>query len=131
MVGTAAVAVPGGNPAQAAAVAVVICAGVATRGDGTVVIGAVAGGVGKSARKRGEGYAATNEATSAAAAAAAARSEVLGKTTRSVSMVRQLLVVVMVGGNKDGRAAAAGVLVGACGRSLRILPRGQRLLQNS
>ena len=97
MVGTAAVDVPGGNPAQAAAVAVVICAGVATRADGTVVIGAVAGGVGKSARKRGERYAATNKATSAAAAAAA-RSEVLGKTTRSVSMVRQLLVVVMVKG---------------------------------
>ena len=37
-----------------------------------------------------------------------------------MSMVRQLLVVVMVVENKDGRAAAAGVVVDACARSLRI-----------
>ena len=129
MVGTAAVAMPAGNPGQAASFAVVIRAAVATHADGTAVAGAVAGGVGKSTGKRRERCAATNEATSAAATAA--RSELLGKTTRSMSMVRQLLVVVMVGGNKDGRAAAAGVRVGACARSLCFLPRGQRLHQNS
>ena len=97
--------------------------------DDTAVAGAGSGVVGKSARKRGERCAATNEATSAAAAAS--RSELLGKTIRSMSMVRQLLMVVMGGGNKDGRAAAAGVCVGVCARSLCILPRGQRFHQNS
>ena len=69
MAGTAAIAVPGGNPEQAADFAVVTRAGVvATRADGTAVAGAGAGGIAKSAGKRGERYAATNEATSAAAA---------------------------------------------------------------
>ena len=130
VIGTASVAMPGGNPGQAADVAVVIRAGVATRADGTAVAGAVAGGVGKSAAKRRGRCAATNEATPAAAATFASRSELLGKTTHSMSMVRQLLVVVMVGGNKDARAATAGVRVDACASSLCILPRGQCLHQN-